>query len=197
MIPNVSLDRSKRREELLDAADLVVQRDGASASMAAIAAEARISKPILYRHFGDKAGLHAALAQRHTERLLVVLQGALLTGRTRRERLERTVDAYLAQIEAEPQVYRFLMLSAETTSSSAEVRSFIDRLVEVLARGIAAEFRLPGDAVRAQAWARGIVGMVAQAADWWLEDRPCPRSELTAELADLVWGAFRTPVESV
>ena len=56
--------RDARRESLLAAADLVVQRDGPSASMSAIAAEAGITKPILYRHFGDKSGLYAALAER-------------------------------------------------------------------------------------------------------------------------------------
>ncbi len=184
-------DRTKRREVLLDAADQVVQRDGAAASMAAIAAEAGITKPILYRHFGDKGGLHAALAERHTERLMHRLQEALRSGRTRRERVERTVDAYLATIEAEPEVYRFLVLSAEAAPSSVQVRSFLDRLAELLAQGIASELALPDDAVRAQAWARGIVGMVQAAGDWWLERRPCPRAELTAELTDLVWGAFR------
>ena len=192
MIPAVSLERTRRRAELLDAADLVVQRDGASASMATIAAEAGITKPVLYRHFGDKAGLHAALAERHTERLLALLQAALLTGRTRRERVERTIDAYLEQIEAGPEVYRFLMLSEEVSQPSTHVRLFLERLVGVLASGIAAELRLPGDAVRAQTWARGIVGMVQSAGDWWLEHRPCPRAELTTELTDLVWGAFRS-----
>ena len=192
MTPAVSLERIRRREELLDAADLVVQRDGASASMLTIAAEAGITKPVLYRHFGDKAGLHAALAERHTERMLGLLQATLLTGRTRRERVEHTIDAYLGQIEAEPEVYRFLMRSEGATGSSTQVRTFLDRLVEVLAAGIAAELRLPGQAVRAQTWARGIVGMVQSAGDWWLEDRPCPRAELTGELTELVWGGFRS-----
>ncbi|MBC7679270.1 MAG: TetR/AcrR family transcriptional regulator, partial [Pseudorhodobacter sp.] len=66
-------DRDARREALLAAADAVVQRDGASASMASIAAEAGITKPILYRHFGDKGGLYAALTERHTDRLLEAL----------------------------------------------------------------------------------------------------------------------------
>ncbi|MEU1097709.1 helix-turn-helix domain-containing protein, partial [Streptomyces sp. NPDC005877] len=59
-----------RRRELLEAADRVVLRDGPKASMNAIAAEAGITKPILYRHFGDKGGLYRALAQRHTDALL-------------------------------------------------------------------------------------------------------------------------------
>lgn len=66
----------RRRRELLEAADRVVLRDGPSASMNAIAAEAGITKPILYRHFGDKSGLYAALAKRHTDALLGALRAA-------------------------------------------------------------------------------------------------------------------------
>jgi AcrR family transcriptional regulator len=57
----------RRRRELLEAADRVVLRDGPGASMNAIAAEAGITKPILYRHFGDKGGLYAALAKRRAD----------------------------------------------------------------------------------------------------------------------------------
>lgn len=63
----------QRRRELLEAADRVVLRDGPKASMNAIAAEAGITKPILYRHFGDKGGLYRALATRHTDGLLAAL----------------------------------------------------------------------------------------------------------------------------
>ena len=68
-----------RRALLLAAADRVVQRDGPDASMNVIAAEAGITKPILYRHFGDKGGLYRALAQRHIEELLERLRAALVT----------------------------------------------------------------------------------------------------------------------
>ena len=79
--PVLAPDRAARREALLDAADRAVARDGAATSMAAVAAEAGISKPILYKHFGDKPGLAAALADRHTERLMASLREALLRGR--------------------------------------------------------------------------------------------------------------------
>ena len=103
----------RRRRELLEAADRVVLRDGPQASMNAIAAEAGITKPILYRHFGDKGGLYAALAKRHTDALLDALRAALDAPAERRERVEATLDTYLAAIEARPQVYRFLMHPAE------------------------------------------------------------------------------------
>jgi AcrR family transcriptional regulator len=184
-------DRSARREALLDAADAVVQREGADASMATIAAEAGITKPVLYRHFGDKGGLYAALAQRHTDRLLTDLTRALESGGTRVERVTRTVDAYLRAIEAEPQVYRFLVRSAEVAaaeSAQGQVRSFLAGIAGLLAHGLALE--TGGGPVRSQAWAHGIVGMVQGAGDWWLEERPCPRAELVDELVALLLGAY-------
>ena len=186
-------DRAARREALLDAADRIVRRDGPAASMTTIAAEAGITKPILYRHFGDKSGLYAALADRYTGNLLVDLRAALAAGTTRRDRLARGIDAYLAAIEDEPQVYRFLVHSDEAAGAQSEVRTFTRRLGALLAEGIGLELDVPGDGVRAQAWAHGIVGMVQAAGDWWLDARPCPRAELVAELADLVGGAYAGP----
>ena len=180
--------REERRVELLDAADRIVQRDGPAASMASIAAEAGITKPVLYRHFGDKGGLYAALADRHTERLLADLRAALLAGGSRRERVERTVDAYLTAIEHEPQVYRFLVHSDEAAPAQSSVRSFTRRLADLLAEGIATE--TGATPLRAHAWAHGIVGMVQAAGDWWLESGPCARAELVAELSALLGGGY-------
>jgi AcrR family transcriptional regulator len=182
------LARAARRAALLDAADRIVQRDGPAASMASIAAEAGITKPILYRHFGDRGGLFAALADRHTERLLEVLRGALEVPGTRRERVGRAVGAYLAAIEAEPQVYRFLVHADEAAGAESSVRSFTHRVAALLADGMAADRGLPGPDVRAQAWAHGIVGMVQASGDWWLEHRPCTRAELVEQLLALLEG---------
>jgi AcrR family transcriptional regulator len=189
-VPVRLADRAARREALLDAADRIVRRDGPAASMAVIAAEAGITKPILYRHFGDKSGLYAALAERYTARLLGELQTALDSGRTRRARVEGTVDAYLAAIQREPQVYRFLVHSDEAASAQSQVRSFTRRLAGLLAEGIAAELTVSPE--RAAAWAHGIVGMVQSAGDWWLDTGACTRSQLVQELTELLFGAYAT-----
>ena len=68
--PVGSKDTARRactRDQLLDAACRVIERTGPSASMQEMAAEAGITKPILYRHFGDKAGLLRALALRSVD----------------------------------------------------------------------------------------------------------------------------------
>jgi AcrR family transcriptional regulator len=184
-----------RREGLLQAADAVVQREGAAASMAAMAAEAGVTKPILYRHFGDKAGLYAALATRHTETLMASLTAALAETATPMERVRRTVDVYLEALEAEPQVYSFLVQSEEAAPVRGQVRGFLRQLQEHLSRGISAELGLPPGDLRGPVWAAGIVGMVQSAGDWWLDaranDPQAPsRVELCEQLTELLWGAY-------
>jgi AcrR family transcriptional regulator len=188
----------RRRRELLEAADRVVLRDGPKASMNAIAAEAGITKPILYRHFGDKGGLYRALAKRHTDALLSALRAALDAPAERRERVEATLDTYLAAIEARPQVYRFLMHPAEDAPTPESEQGFdvgrhsaplLRRMGEDLGVVIAERVDLgPGSETLARVWGHGIVGMMHAAGDWWLGERPCSRAELVRGLADLLWG---------
>lgn len=186
----------RRRAELLEAADRVVLRDGPGASMNAIAAEAGITKPILYRHFGDKGGLYRALAVRHTDALLDALRAALDAPRERRERVEATLDTYLAAIQARPQVYRFLMHPAEDSAPGERgfdvgqhAAPLLRRLGEELAQVIADRVDLgPESEELARVWGHGIVGMMHAAGDWWLRERPCDRARLVRHLADLLWG---------
>ncbi|HTV01908.1 MAG TPA: TetR family transcriptional regulator [Luteitalea sp.] len=184
---------TERREQLLDATDRVVQRDGPSASMNTIAAEAGITKPILYRHFGDKGGLYRALAARHIETLLEQLRTALLTRGGLEARTRATVDAYLAAIEAQPQVYRFLVHRAalEEPDVRGEVAGFVRRFGDELAAGIQAEPTL-GDVTpeRAKVWAHGIAGMVQAAGDWWLDHNDVPRAVVVGELTTLLVRGF-------
>ncbi|MGI5472643.1 TetR family transcriptional regulator [Streptomyces sp. CA-132043] len=186
----------RRRRELLEAADRVVLRDGPEASMNAIAAEAGITKPILYRHFGDKGGLYRALAVRHTDALLAGLRAALDSPVPRRDRVEATLDTYLSAIEARPQVYRFLMHPSDegqTGDRGFDVgrhsAPLLRRLGEELAQVIAERVDLgPAGGELARVWGHGIVGMMHAAGDWWLREQPCSRAQLVQHLADLLWG---------
>lgn len=189
----------RRRRELLEAADRVVMRDGPEASMNAIAAEAGITKPILYRHFGDKSGLYRALAERHTDALLESLRTALDSPGDRRHRVEATVDAYLSAIESSPQVYRFLMHPTEQEGADGEKgfdasrhsAPLLRRLGEELAQIIAERLDLgPDGDESARAWGHGIVGMMYAAGDWWLGERPCSREQLVHHLGGLLWGTL-------
>ncbi|HVT64371.1 MAG TPA: TetR family transcriptional regulator [Mycobacteriales bacterium] len=183
----------ERRAALIEAADRVVQREGPAASMNLIAAEAGITKPILYRHFGDKSGLYRALAARHIDVLLGRLRSALLTRGGLAARTRATVDAYLSAIEENPQIYRFLIQRAavEEPDVRGEVEGFVRRFGDELAAGIRAEPTLSGiPEIRATVWAQGIAGMVQAAGDWWLDHPEVPRGAVVDEVSTLLIAGF-------
>jgi AcrR family transcriptional regulator len=181
-----------RRSELLDAADRVVRRDGPRASMNTIAAEAGITKPILYRHFGDKNGLYRALAERHTAGLLEAVRTALALPLERRDRVEAVIDTYLAAIEARPQVYHFLVHpdpAADGLSPAGPLAPALRMIADELTLAVREQVDLgPDSPVLAAAWGQAITGMVLAGGDWWLETRPFPRERMVQTLADLLWG---------
>lgn len=178
-----------KREQLLDAADRVIRTKGSTASMNDIAAEAGITKPILYRHFADKGGLYTALADRYISMLRERLTSALLTRGGLRARTRATIDAYLAVIEQEPQVYRFLVQRAayEEPGVAGEVADFVRRFATDLAVGLRHEPQLQGiTGTEAAVKAHAIAGMVAQAGDYWLETEDLPREVVVDRLTGLL-----------
>lgn len=185
--------RESRRRELLDAADRVIRRDGPSASMDTIATEAGITKPILYRHFGDKGELFRLLAERYVEPVMGALLPALSQPAAARTRLWAAIDVYLAFIEAEPQTYRFLMHRAlgEQQQARATVSDFILRVGRAVAAAIAVELERTGQSdAPAEAWGHGLVGMVQVAGDWWLQEGTMAREEFVDHLVALAWNGL-------
>ena len=136
----------RRRRELLEAANRVVLRDGPEASMNAIAAEAGITKPILYRHFGDKNGLYRALAQRHTDALLATLREALDQPGARETPVGQGKDVALAITDKGP-------YAVWTNSAGVELLRPAAKTTELLAAGgsFPTLIRLSNEAVLA-AW---------------------------------------------
>lgn len=168
-------------------------RDGPAASMAAMATEAGITKPILYRHFSDKSGLYAALTERHTEQLLARISGALMTPGDRRQRVVRVIDTYLQAISEQPQVYAFLMhrVVTEDAGVAGQVSQFVTRMGHLVGDGIAGELALTGaDVETARTWGLGIVGMVQAAGDRWLEQGGDDHAALAESLTELLWGGY-------
>lgn len=156
--------------------------------MAAIAAEAGISKPILYRHFGDKSGLYQALAERHTRKLIDGIREEFSRDDPIRDRTRTTIDTYLATISKNLNLYRFLMhrASAEDTATHSAMSTMIRDVSRELAEVMIADGEL-ADRTRAYVWGHAIVGMVQTAGDWWLDHGDdVPREDVVDGLVDLV-----------
>jgi AcrR family transcriptional regulator len=182
--------RKRRREELLDVADRVIQARGTSVSMDEIASEAGITKPVLYRHFGDKDGLYEALTRRYVDDLTNALRPADATDDPR-SRLAAAIDAYLAYVEREPERYRFLLHAGEQPRTAPIVAEFRRRHIANCAFTAVENLEKSGlDPGFAGPWAQCVNGMVRAAGTSWLESRSLPRGLLVQYLTTILWDGY-------
>jgi AcrR family transcriptional regulator len=175
---------------MVQAAIEAVRTHGAGVSVAEIAAAAGITKPVLYRHFTDRADLQRAVGQQAAEMLLSRMAPELDPAREPAQLIRGVIDAFLAGIEDEPQLWRFVVHHPiERTPGAEVVEDARERIARTLAMIIGERVRALGlDSGGAEAWAQGLVGMVQSAGDWWLERRTMSRAALTDYLTTLIWG---------
>jgi AcrR family transcriptional regulator len=186
--------RRARREQLVDATLAAVSRHGASVGMEEIAAEAGTSKTVVYRHFADRAELYLAVCNRVASQLLPKLRASIEGGSSHpRHMVAAAIDTYLAFIEADPEVYRFVVHQHSLDRPAGDP---IDRLSDLVGQQAAAAISVAlqqsgSDPAAAEPWGHGVVGLVRSAADWWLRaERPMLRTELAAHLTDLAWAGL-------
>lgn len=180
--------REARRAELVQAAIRAIRAHGPDIGMDAVAAEAGVSKPVLYRHFTDQRDLAVAVGQFVGTDLLGAVARELDTVREPHAHLRAVIDSYLAAIESEPELYRYVTRRPADADLLAGHRAMIaDHLTRVLGERMR-EFGL--DSGAAEPWAYGLVGMVEHAGDWWLDRRSMSRDSLTDYLTSLVWSGF-------
>lgn len=184
--------RAERRAEMVQAAMDAVRRHGAGVSVAEIAAAAGITKPVLYRHFTDRADLQRAVGEQAAALLYARIAPELLQERAPVEQIRAAVDAFLAGIEAEPELWRFVVHHpVERTAGEQVVEDVRQRIAQILAGLMHERLGQRGrDSSGAEAWAQGLVGMVQSAGDWWLDRRTISRAALTDHLTALIWGGL-------
>lgn len=181
--------REERRVELVEAAVRAIDRHGPGVSMAAIAVEAGVSKPVLYRYFSDKDQLHAAVGQWGANEVLARVVPGLLREAPIRERIERSVAAYLAAIEEHHQV--FLLLVRHRAAGGDPLADGKAKVAAALARVLGDTLReLDIDAAGAEPWAQSVVGLALTTGEWWLERRTMSRAAVSRYLSAFVWHAL-------
>jgi len=193
--------RRARREQLVDSTLAAIARHGADVAMDDIAAEAGTSKTVLYRHFADREQLYLAVTARVADGLLPRL-GRAADGNKNdpRQLVAAVIDTYLAFVEADPELYRFVVhgfpqarLGQFGASDDSNPIGSLSDVVGNQASAIITELLSEAgrDTAAAEPWGHGLVGLVRSAADWWLRaDRPIPRSELAGHLTDLAWSGL-------
>ena len=96
----------ERRQQLLDIGRrLFAERGFDGTSIEEIAAQAGVSKPVVYEHFGGKEGLYAVVVDREVERLTTVTM-LLFQGPHSRPKFEASAVSLLRYIEENADGFR-------------------------------------------------------------------------------------------
>ena len=189
--------RRARRADLTVATVAAIRAHGADVGMSQVAAQARTSKTVVYRHFADKYDLYLAVCERVASVLTGQLQKAMRDTEGA-QTLYAGIDAYLGLIEADPEVYRYVMRPPRVErpgTGSDPVADLTTLIGDHVGEVITTELRRRGhDTAPAVTWGHALVGMVRAAADQWLASRPdTTRETLAAQLAELAWQGLSRP----
>jgi AcrR family transcriptional regulator len=181
----------ERREQLLEVGREVFAEKGfEAASIEEIAERAKVSKPIVYEHFGGKQGMYAVIVDREVQRLLDGIMGALRDDHPR-VLLEQAAMAFLNYIETEPDGFRILVRDAPPVSVSGTLASVLGDIAERVEQILNAEFRKRGYKTKtAGLYSRALVGMVASVGEWWMNTGKPKKADVAAHLVNLAWNGL-------
>ena len=186
------LTAAARRAQLIDVGRAVFARRGYDAtSVEDIAERAKVSKPIIYEHFGGKEGLYAVVVDREMEYVVRRIAEAIATG-SPRERVERATLAFLTYVKDHPDGFAVLAHGAPVASATGGMSSLLNDVAERVGDIFAATFKDAGyDPKTAPIYAHALIGMVTSVGQWWTEARKPDIEEVANHLAALAWMGLR------
>lgn len=184
--------RVARRAEFVDAALRTLDENGPDLAMEDVAAAAGVTKPVLYRHFEDKADLYLALGQRGTELLFSRLVPAINAELAPVPRIRTALNAFFSVIEEHPNLYRLLAHGTGSRPTGADVVAEDKEVIATTLSTLLGDYmRMFGmDSGAAEPWAYGIVGMVQNTGEWWLDRRSMSRDSVVEYLTQIIWAAI-------
>ena len=188
-----SAHREQRRVEFVAAALRVLDRQGPDLTMDAVAAEAGVSKPVLYRYFSDKTALIAALGEHGTSVLMARLMPAIAADVPALNRVRGAIGAYFEVLDELPNLY--WLIARHTAGEIPAEDDPFQRNKELIASALTALF---GDYLRAygldsgaaEPWAYGITGLTQATAEWWLQRRSMSRVHVVDYTTRLIYAAL-------
>jgi AcrR family transcriptional regulator len=186
------LSASARRAQLIDVGRVVFAKRGfEGASLEEIADRAKVSRPVLYEHFGGKEGLYAVVMDREMEYLVRRIAEAIAAG-SPRERLEAAALAFLSYVKDHPDGFAILTHDAPVTTAGGGMSSLLNDVAERVGHVFAASFKDAGyDPKSAPIYAHALIGMVTFVGQWWTETRKPPVEEVASHLSALAWMGLR------
>jgi AcrR family transcriptional regulator len=193
MASRKKLTAAARRAQLIQVGRQVFAEKGYEAtSVEEIASRAKVSKPIVYEHFGGKEGLYAVVVDREMEYVIGVISEALSAGPPR-ERAEQAALAFLTWVKERPDGFAVLTHDAPTTVlSSGGFSSLLNEVAERVSDVFAEAFKQAGyDPDIAPIYAHALIGMVTLVGQWWSVVRKPSVERVASHIVALAWMGLR------
>jgi AcrR family transcriptional regulator len=189
---NRRLSASERRAQLIEVGRGVFAKHGyEGTSVEEIAKRAKVSKPIVYEHFGGKEGLYAVVVDREMEYVERRIVEAISSG-SPRERVERASLAFLSYVRDHPDGFAVLSQDSPLTSSRGTMSSLLNDMAERVGDVFASSFKEAGyDPKAAPIYANALIGMVTFVGKWWTEERKPDVEEVAKHIGALAWMGLR------
>src|SRR6266498_4541581 len=119
------MSATQRREQLITIGrQLFAERGFDATSIEEIAARAKVSKPIVYEHFGGKEGLYAVVVDREMDYVSRRIVEAIASG-SPRERVEKATIAFLTYVRDQPDGFAVLAQSSPIASGRGGMSSLL------------------------------------------------------------------------
>ncbi len=190
--PPERLTAAARRAQLIEIGRSVfAQRGYEATSVEEIAERAKVSKPIVYEHFGGKEGLYAVVVDREMEYVVARISESISSG-SPRERVERAALAFLSYVKDQPDGFVVLSRDAPVAQARGGMSSLLNDVANRVADVFSATFKRAGYNPKvAPIYAHALVGMVTFVGQWWTETRKPPVEEVASHIAALAWMGLR------
>lgn len=191
------MSRAERREQLIEVARaLVAERGLEGTSVEEIAIHAQVSKPVVYEHFGGKEGLYAVVVDREVRKLHDAIAAAITRPHTDpRSLIELGTLALLDYIEENPDGFRIISRDSSPYSHAGSFQTILSSIASRVEGLLADWFERRGyDPETAPLYSQMLVGLVALAGQWWVDNRESThlaKPEVAAHLVNLAWNGMR------
>jgi len=185
------LSAQERRQQLIRVGRQVFARLGfEGTSVEEIARRAKVSKPIVYEHFGGKEGLYAVVVDRAMSEVTERISNAIQDGPPR-QRLEQAALAFMTWVQDDPDGFTVL-LRDKPTSRAGGMTGLLHDLADRVGQVFAEQFADGGfDRRMAPLYAHAIVGMISFAGEYWMEARKPAPDVVAAHIAAMAWMGLR------
>ena len=149
-----------------------------------VARRAKITKPLIYEHFGGKDGLYRVIVEQEAGYVTNIISEVIASG-SPRTRIAAAALAFLEYVRDHPAGFAVLAHDAPASRSYA---SMLSEIADRIGRIFTNDFMEAGiDTGVANIYAHALIGMVTFVGQWWAEDQSVSIEEVASHITTMAW----------